>query len=38
MSMIKELRLISETLNALGTDTNEILVEAAKALRANPGS
>lgn len=37
MSMIEELRFISETLDVLGTDTNEILVEAAKSLRANPG-
>ena len=30
-------QFISETLDALGTDADEILVEAAKALRANPG-
>jgi uncharacterized oxidoreductase len=30
-------QFISETLNALGTDADEILVEAAKSLRANPG-
>src|ERR1700678_2822472 len=30
-------RFASETLSALGTDADEILVEAAKSLRANPG-
>jgi len=30
-------RFISETLEVLGTDADEILVEAAKPLRANPG-
>jgi uncharacterized oxidoreductase len=30
-------QFISETLDALGTDAEEILVEAAKPLRANPG-
>ena len=30
-------QFISETLDALGTDADEILVEAAKLLRANPG-
>jgi uncharacterized oxidoreductase len=30
-------QFISETLDALGTDADEILVEAAKSLRANPG-
>jgi uncharacterized oxidoreductase len=30
-------QFISETLEALGTDAEEILVEAAKPLRANPG-
>jgi uncharacterized oxidoreductase len=30
-------QFISETLDALGTDADEILVEAAKPLRANPG-
>ena len=30
-------QFISETLDALGTDADEILVEAAKTLRANPG-
>jgi len=30
-------RFITETLDMLGTDANEILVEAAKPLRANPG-
>jgi uncharacterized oxidoreductase len=30
-------RFIAETLDVLGTDANEILVEAAKPLRANPG-
>ena len=30
-------QFISETLDTLGTDADEILVEAAKALRANPG-
>jgi uncharacterized oxidoreductase len=29
---------IAETLDVLGTDAEEILVEAAKPLRANPGS
>jgi uncharacterized oxidoreductase len=29
---------MAETLDALGTDADEILVEAAKPLRANPGS
>ena len=29
---------IAETLDVLGTDADEILVEAAKPLRANPGS
>jgi uncharacterized oxidoreductase len=28
---------IEQTIAALGTDTDEILVEAAKPLRANPG-
>jgi uncharacterized oxidoreductase len=28
---------IQETMQVLGTDNNEILVEAAKPLRANPG-
>src|SRR3984957_16487311 len=31
-------RFIAETLDVLGTDANEVLVEAAKPLRANPGS
>jgi uncharacterized oxidoreductase len=31
-------RFIAETLDVLGTDADEILVEAAKPLRANPGS
>jgi uncharacterized oxidoreductase len=31
-------RFIAETLDVLGTDVDEILVEAAKPLRANPGS
>ena len=31
-------QFISETLDVLGTDADEILVEAAKPLRANPGS
>ena len=30
-------RFIAETLEVLGTDANEILVEEARALRANPG-
>jgi uncharacterized oxidoreductase len=30
-------RFIAETLDVLGTDADEILVEAAKPLRANPG-
>jgi uncharacterized oxidoreductase len=30
-------QFISETLDALGTDADEVLVDAAKALRANPG-
>jgi len=30
-------QFISETLDVLGTDADEVLVEAAKALRANPG-
>jgi uncharacterized oxidoreductase len=30
-------RFIAETLDVFGTDANEILVEAAKPLRANPG-
>jgi len=30
-------QFISETLDALGTDDDEILVEAAKPLRVNPG-
>jgi uncharacterized oxidoreductase len=30
-------RFITETLDVLGTDADEILVEAAKPLRANPG-
>jgi uncharacterized oxidoreductase len=30
-------QFISEILEALGTDAEEILVEAAKPLRANPG-
>jgi uncharacterized oxidoreductase len=30
-------QFISETLDMLGTDANEILVEAAEPLRANPG-
>ena len=30
-------QFISETLDVLGTDAEEILVEAAKPLRANPG-
>src|ERR1700720_3287833 len=30
-------RFIAETLDVLGTDANEILVEAAKPMRANPG-
>jgi len=30
-------QFISETLDALGTDADEILVEGAKSLRANPG-
>ena len=29
---------MAETLDVLGTDADEILVEAAKPLRANPGS
>ena len=28
---------IDQTIAALGTDTDEVLVEAAKPLRANPG-
>src|SRR6201998_2683832 len=31
-------QFISESLDALGTDADEVLVEAARALRANPGS
>jgi uncharacterized oxidoreductase len=31
-------KFIAEALDVLGTDTNEILVEAAKPLRANPGT
>ena len=31
-------QFIAETLAVLGTDADEILVEAAKPLRANPGS
>jgi uncharacterized oxidoreductase len=31
-------RFIAETLDILETDVDEILVEAAKSLRANPGS
>jgi uncharacterized oxidoreductase len=31
-------RFIAETLDVLETDADEILVEAAKPLRANPGS
>jgi uncharacterized oxidoreductase len=31
-------RFMAETLEVLGTDADEILVEAAKPLRANPGS
>jgi uncharacterized oxidoreductase len=31
-------RFMAETLDVLGTDADEILVEAAKPLRANPGS
>jgi uncharacterized oxidoreductase len=30
-------RFIAETLDVFGTDANEILVEAAKPLRANTG-
>jgi len=30
-------RFIAETLDVLATDADEILVEAAKPLRANPG-
>jgi uncharacterized oxidoreductase len=30
-------QFISETLDVLGTDADEVLVEAAKPLRANPG-
>jgi uncharacterized oxidoreductase len=30
-------QFIAETLDVLGTDANEVLVEAAKPLRANPG-
>jgi uncharacterized oxidoreductase len=30
-------QFITETLDVLGTDADEILVEAAKPLRANPG-
>jgi uncharacterized oxidoreductase len=30
-------QFINETLDVLGTDADEILVEAAKPLRANPG-
>jgi len=30
-------QFVSETLDLLGTDADEILVEAAKPLRANPG-
>jgi uncharacterized oxidoreductase len=30
-------RFMAETLDVLGTDADEILVEAAKPLRANPG-
>jgi uncharacterized oxidoreductase len=30
-------QFVSEALNVLGTDADEILVEAAKPLRANPG-
>jgi uncharacterized oxidoreductase len=30
-------RFIAETLDILGTDADEVLVEAAKSLRANPG-
>jgi uncharacterized oxidoreductase len=30
-------RFITETLDVLGTDADEILVEAAKPRRANPG-
>jgi uncharacterized oxidoreductase len=30
-------QFIEETIAVLGTDSNEILVEAAKPLRANPG-
>ena len=30
-------QFVSETLDVLGTDAVEILVEAAKPLRANPG-
>ena len=30
-------QFISETVKVLGTDADEILVEAAKPLRANPG-
>ena len=30
-------QFISETVQVLGTDENEILVEVAKPLRANPG-
>ena len=30
-------QFVSETLDVLGTDADEILVEAAKPLRANPG-
>jgi uncharacterized oxidoreductase len=37
MSMIEELRFISATLDVLGTDANEILVEAARSLPSNPG-
>ena len=31
-------KFIAETLDVLGTDADEILVEATKPLRANPGS
>ena len=31
-------RFMAETLDVLGTDADEILVEAAKPLRSNPGS
>jgi len=30
-------QFIAETLDVLGTDADEIIVEAAKPLRANPG-